>query len=337
MDVEKRVKKVLAKQLKVNSFINNNSSFAVDLGMDSLDTVELVMSLEEEFDCEISDPVAENITTVQQAIDYVNKNVYNKTEINELIDNYVIFGHFSNWGKIKKKNVKVFIPMLKFNLDIEFTTPIILDEEPPFAGAELFKKLHTGIFKNKQFFRIFFDKSDCIKYLKSNGLTKGINQDITAGNSYLNYLTYTGEMGSNDIGAVMNNCKTGILGPVTLSSYLHEISLDIAARSIESCVLFKPSFENTNWFKQLNQSFGIQMDHFDITLLEDIKYGLEEVWDRNEIYKFIKENYTTNLTFTLDFGNMSNPNISPESICEDAPKKTNEINISLLNYISDFT
>ena len=79
------------------------------------------------------------------------------------------------------------------------------------------------------------------------------------------------------------------------------------------------------------------MDHFDITLLEDIKYGLEEVWDRNEIYKFIKENYTTNLTFTLDFGNMSNPNISPESICEDAPKKTNEINISLLNYISDFT
>ena len=101
MDVEKRVKKVLAKQLKVNSFINNNSLFAVDLGMDSLDTVELVMSLEEEFDCEISDPVAENITTVQQAIDYVNKNVYNKTEINELIDNYVIFGHFSIGWSIK--------------------------------------------------------------------------------------------------------------------------------------------------------------------------------------------------------------------------------------------
>jgi acyl carrier protein len=53
--------------------ITNESSFVDDLGADSLDTVELVMALEEEFGCEIPDDDAEKITTVQQAIDYVNK------------------------------------------------------------------------------------------------------------------------------------------------------------------------------------------------------------------------------------------------------------------------
>ena len=48
------------------------ASFVDDLGADSLDTVELVMALEEEFDCEIPDDEAEKITTVQQAIDYIN-------------------------------------------------------------------------------------------------------------------------------------------------------------------------------------------------------------------------------------------------------------------------
>ena len=52
--------------------MNNSSSFVDDLGADSLDTVELVMALEEEFECEIPDEEAEKITTVQQAIDYVN-------------------------------------------------------------------------------------------------------------------------------------------------------------------------------------------------------------------------------------------------------------------------
>ena len=51
--------------------IKNESSFVDDLGADSLDTVELVMALEEEFECEIPDDEAEKITTVQQAIDYV--------------------------------------------------------------------------------------------------------------------------------------------------------------------------------------------------------------------------------------------------------------------------
>src|SRR5512139_1875163 len=73
MDNVQRVIKVVAEQLGVNEAdIKNESSFVGDLGADSLDTVELVMALEEEFGCEIPDEDAEKITTVQQAIDYVN-------------------------------------------------------------------------------------------------------------------------------------------------------------------------------------------------------------------------------------------------------------------------
>ncbi len=72
-NIEQRVSKIVAEQLGVNeSDIKNESSFVDDLGADSLDTVELVMALEEEFECEIPDEDAEKITTVQQAIDYVN-------------------------------------------------------------------------------------------------------------------------------------------------------------------------------------------------------------------------------------------------------------------------
>ncbi|MGE5321190.1 MAG: acyl carrier protein [Hyphomicrobiaceae bacterium] len=72
-NIEQRVKKIVAEQLGVNeSEIKNESSFVDDLGADSLDTVELVMALEEEFECEIPDEQAEKITTVQQAIDYIN-------------------------------------------------------------------------------------------------------------------------------------------------------------------------------------------------------------------------------------------------------------------------
>jgi acyl carrier protein len=73
-NVEERVKKIVAEQLGVKDDITNESSFVDDLGADSLDTVELVMALEEEFECEIPDDEAEKITTVQQAIDYVTKN-----------------------------------------------------------------------------------------------------------------------------------------------------------------------------------------------------------------------------------------------------------------------
>lgn len=70
--VEERVKKIVVEQLGVNeSQVTASASFVDDLGADSLDTVELVMALEEEFDCEIPDEEAEKITTVQQAIDYV--------------------------------------------------------------------------------------------------------------------------------------------------------------------------------------------------------------------------------------------------------------------------
>ncbi len=71
-NIEARVKKIVAEQLGVNEAeMKNESSFVDDLGADSLDTVELVMALEEEFGCEIPDEDAEKITTVQQAIDYV--------------------------------------------------------------------------------------------------------------------------------------------------------------------------------------------------------------------------------------------------------------------------
>jgi acyl carrier protein len=70
--IEERVKKIVAEQLGVKSEeVINNASFVEDLGADSLDTVELVMALEEEFETEIPDEEAEKITTVQAAIDYV--------------------------------------------------------------------------------------------------------------------------------------------------------------------------------------------------------------------------------------------------------------------------
>ena len=74
--IEQRVKKIVAEQLGVNeSDIKNESKLVDDLGADSLDTVELVMALEEEFECEIPDEQAEKITSVQQAIDYINSNL----------------------------------------------------------------------------------------------------------------------------------------------------------------------------------------------------------------------------------------------------------------------
>jgi len=73
-NIEERVKKIVAEQLGVKEDISNDASFVDDLGADSLDTVELVMALEEEYECEIPDDDAEKITTVQQAVDYVNAN-----------------------------------------------------------------------------------------------------------------------------------------------------------------------------------------------------------------------------------------------------------------------
>ncbi|MEN8106846.1 MAG: acyl carrier protein [Pseudomonadota bacterium] len=71
-NVDERVKKIVVEQLGVKEDeVTITASFVDDLGADSLDTVELVMALEEEFECEIPDEEAEKITTVRQAIDYV--------------------------------------------------------------------------------------------------------------------------------------------------------------------------------------------------------------------------------------------------------------------------
>ena len=75
-DIEQRVKKIVAEQLGVaEDEIKLESSFVDDLGADSLDTVELVMALEDEFEIEIPDDQAEKITTVQQAVDYATANM----------------------------------------------------------------------------------------------------------------------------------------------------------------------------------------------------------------------------------------------------------------------
>lgn len=75
-DIEERVRKIVVEQLGVKEDeVSPESSFVDDLGADSLDTVELVMALEEEFETEIPDEDAEKITTVKQAIDYINKHM----------------------------------------------------------------------------------------------------------------------------------------------------------------------------------------------------------------------------------------------------------------------
>ena len=72
--IEDRVKKIVAEQLGVKEGdIQKSASFVEDLGADSLDTVELVMALEEEFETEIPDEDAEAITTVQLAVDYISQ------------------------------------------------------------------------------------------------------------------------------------------------------------------------------------------------------------------------------------------------------------------------
>ena len=74
--VEERVKNIIVTQLGVKAEdVKNESKFIDDLGADSLDTVELVMALEEEFETEIPDEEAEQITTVQLAINYINEHL----------------------------------------------------------------------------------------------------------------------------------------------------------------------------------------------------------------------------------------------------------------------
>jgi acyl carrier protein len=74
-DIEARVREIVVEQLGVNADeVTADASFIDDLGADSLDTVELVMALEEAFECEIPDEEAEKITTVKEAVTYINAN-----------------------------------------------------------------------------------------------------------------------------------------------------------------------------------------------------------------------------------------------------------------------
>ena len=74
-DTSERVKKIVVEHLGIDeNKVNDSASFIDDLGADSLDTVELVMAFEEEFEIEIPDEEAENIQTVKNAVDYINSN-----------------------------------------------------------------------------------------------------------------------------------------------------------------------------------------------------------------------------------------------------------------------
>ena len=75
-DIAERVKKIVVEQLGVEADqVISDANFVDDLGADSLDTVELVMALEEEFGCEIPDEAAEKIVTVRQAVAYIQENI----------------------------------------------------------------------------------------------------------------------------------------------------------------------------------------------------------------------------------------------------------------------
>ncbi|MBF0400087.1 MAG: acyl carrier protein [Magnetococcales bacterium] len=75
-DIAARVKKIVVEQLGVDAGqVTEDANFVDDLGADSLDTVELVMALEEEFGCEIPDEAAEKIVTVKQAILYIEEHM----------------------------------------------------------------------------------------------------------------------------------------------------------------------------------------------------------------------------------------------------------------------
>ena len=81
-EIETRVKKIVSEQLGVKEEVTLDASFVDDLGADSLDTVELVMALEEEFETEIPDEDAEKIVTIKDAVSFIVKRMESESSAN---------------------------------------------------------------------------------------------------------------------------------------------------------------------------------------------------------------------------------------------------------------
>lgn len=81
-EIESRVKKIVSEQLGVKEEVTLDASFVDDLGADSLDTVELVMALEEEFETEIPDEEAAKIVTIKDAVSYIVKRMESESSTN---------------------------------------------------------------------------------------------------------------------------------------------------------------------------------------------------------------------------------------------------------------
>ncbi|WP_422667269.1 acyl carrier protein [Buchnera aphidicola] len=81
-NIEKKIKNIISEKLHIQlEKIHNDSSFQQDMNIDSLDKVEFIMALEEEFNIEITDEEAEKINTVQKSIDYIKKNINDKDNV----------------------------------------------------------------------------------------------------------------------------------------------------------------------------------------------------------------------------------------------------------------
>src|SRR5690606_2119262 len=112
--VEERVKKIVCEQLGVKeSEVQNTSSFVEDLGADSLDTVELVMALEEEFETEVADEEAEKLATVPNAIDYIVAHTcYSAGQIARRKPSFLfIEGRLFYWLKVGKPGKNSYRPI----------------------------------------------------------------------------------------------------------------------------------------------------------------------------------------------------------------------------------
>ena len=185
--IEERVKKVVAEQLDVSGDIDNNASFIDDLGADSLEMVEIVMELEEVFDCEIYDEEAEQITTVQQAIDlfWMRHDCATRVSVPDLpsVSESVSEGNSSHESFFVLEVAAIalilgiiFIAMFAENNNTDkFITnsPYQSDQSKRFIKSNSHKTEPNSVQKNCRKGVMFFDKAqgewvDCVKIPNSN-------------------------------------------------------------------------------------------------------------------------------------------------------------------------